>query len=485
MAMPRSLRPTLTFLVGGILLTAGMGFSLFNTPIIPLQSGLSYLIFENNYSYNTTITLESGDELTVYARIYEDVNVSLVLRTALGDILAENHSYDSNQLLSINMKVSASDDYVISLYENQSSEYSTFRLFMIRILSTPIHPYFMFGLALVIPGIIITAVGLRDIYPKKKYPTSWEILEWYHIILPISSLATLGAVFFLFNQIPLGFMFQDWQTILFFSLFTVLHVVLVLLTTSVVKGKSLLFYSWSLLITAIIWSFTANFLLSNGSRTFLPFLDFSDPDTYYLAESWIIHFDAFASQMQLLIILMFTFYAIIGSYENYTAQIYLQSAIPLTPETLKEKGLDELQQKLRTLIKKNKFEGFFRLLRMRDPEASVILYYLLRHHIDENIQTMTLHALLSSHSDILSKTIYERKTVQDILAPLGYVTFEEGRIRNIKLQVRSSEISRLIRLLRAYIRRETQEKLEEAVGVTELRKRKMKFAGLTREESAP
>jgi len=482
MSLPKPLRPTLVLLIGGVLLTAGIGFSLFNNQIIPLQSGLSYLIFENNYSYNTTIPLESGDELTVYARIYENVNVSLVLRTMLGSILAENHSSDSNQLLSISTKVNASDDYTISVYENQSTKYATFRLFMIRSLSVPTYPYFAFGLALAVPGIIITALGFRDIYPRKKYPTSWEFLEWHHIILPITSFASLGAVLFLFNQLPLSFMFQDWQSILLFSIIVILNIVLVLLTISILKGRSLLIYSWSLLIIAILWSFIANFLLSYGSRTILPFLDFSDPETYYLAESWIIHFDAFAFQMQLLIIIMFMFYAVTGSYENYKTRIYLESTIPLTPETLKEKGLDELQQKLRILIKKKKFESFFGVLRMRNLEASVILYCLLRHYIDENIQTMTLHGLLSAHSDIFSKTIYERKTVQDILAPLGYVTFEEGRIKNIKLQIERSEVSRLIRILKSYIRRESKDKLEELVGVAELRKRKIKFAGLTQDE---
>ncbi|MFX0096991.1 MAG: hypothetical protein ACFE7E_04440 [Candidatus Hodarchaeota archaeon] len=484
MSLPKPLRPTLILLIGGVLLTAGIGFSLFNNQIIPMQSGLSYLIFENNYSYNTTIGLESGDELTVYARIYENVNVSLVLKTMLGSILAENHSSDANQLLSISTNVNASDNYTISVYENQSTKYSTFRLFMIRSLSVPIHPYLAFGLTLAVPGIILTALGFRDIYAKKKYPASWEILEWHHIVLPVASFASLGAVLFLFNQLPLSFMFQDWQTILFFSIIVILNIVLVLLTTSMLKGRTLLIYSWALLIVAIIWSFTASLLLSYGSRTILPFLDFSDPETYYLAESWIIHFDAFAFQMQLLILIIFMFYAVTGSYENYKTQIYLESAIPLTPETLKEKGLDELKQKLRTLIKKKKFEGFFRMLRMRDLEASVILYYLLRHYIDESIQTMTLHGLLSAHPDIFSKTIYERKTVQDILAPLGYVRFEEGRIRNIQLRIELSEVSRLVKLLKSYIRRETKEKLEELVGVSELRKRKIKFAGLPQDEDA-
>ncbi|MEM2907117.1 MAG: hypothetical protein QW739_03455, partial [Candidatus Odinarchaeota archaeon] len=106
-----------------------------------------------------------------------------------------------------------------------------------------------------------------------------------------------------------------------------------------------------------------------------------------------------------------------------------------------------------------------------------ILYIVIREYVDKGVCEFTYHKLITEYGDLFNKKLYERKPVELILTPLGFVEQPLGRFKFFKLNTEVQEIKFIVKSLNRPKGLDFAKMLEAASGIEELRTRKLKFSG--------
>jgi hypothetical protein len=377
-----------------------------------------------------------------------------------------------------------SGEYRVTVFENlmapsNRAVYCDVEVMSIITLSYPFRPYLVYGIGLVCAGFA-SLVYSRRIAVNIRKGAEWS--DWRSYSLPtvflISSIgfALLAAWFIVTNSSQTGAV----QGVLLVA-FSATNVYSLLVSMTTLRGRSLLFFLRALLIAALVWIATVSLLIY-----LLP--TFLTSSLYNLAPAVFLNsLQALAGigstifQIETLLAILVFLYCMSFHYGNQRAYRHL-----LDVEAIEAGTLTGLLKKLESALRERNLELFFRMLREKDLESAVLLFFLLSDHVESRANSFTYHGAIMDRRDIFSKDIYERKPVETVLQPLGLVRVTGGeRFKAFRLQADRPNTNRLIALFKELTSKGKKDDIAGWAGVHILRERRMKYAGLKKTENSP
>lgn len=470
-------------IIGFTLLSFGLGLSFYHVPVVP-QDNVTSLIFENSYSQNFSFQLGEGDTLLVGVKSYATANLTLLLTHGVDpQPLLVLMASASSSLVNFSYRATGAGEYKVIVFENLTdpsnrATYCDVEVMSITALSSPVRPYLVYGITLVCAGLI-SLIYSRKTRVKVSEAKEWS--EWRSYALPtvflVSSIgfALLSSWFITISPSQMGI--TEDVLLLVFSAANV-YSLLVAMTT--LQGGSLLVFLRTLLIAIIVWIATVSLLIYLLPSIFASSLYYWDPLVFLKSLQGLANMGSTLFQVETLVIILVIFYCLSFHYGNQRVYSCLLEVQAVEAGTLKG-----LFRKLESTLRKKNLEEFFNRLREEDLEASVFLFFLLSDHIASGVNSFTYHSAIADRREIFSKDIYERKPVEKVLQPLGYMkVIGEERFKTFKLQTNRPSVSRLVALFKEIGNRGEKEDLARWAGVSLLKERRKKYSGLTKEKES-
>ncbi|MEM2108924.1 MAG: hypothetical protein QW327_00300 [Candidatus Odinarchaeota archaeon] len=461
-------------LIGIILLTVGLSFTIYNKALVNEARELYTLSIENGYTANFTINLNYNDRVLIYISPFKQVNYTLTIKTSNATtVINSTQIYNKTLLITVN----SSETHRFSLNELPPFQYTQIRFEMVRYANEPVNTYIVFGLPLTIIGVLLSILGFRELgFLKIKIGgrPSYSLKEFSLIIAGVMS---YSLIIIMLQRFPIGLIFQDWLIIGLLLFVSLMNIILIYLISMILTGDKLKLFSILLVALAYLWiPLSLTFLIQSQAIVF----NYYDPDnslSFELIKDFAVNYTSIYFQIILLVLIFPLFYIYLGYNWGKSISIDTGSSqenqLPTTPLTL-------LKNQLIDSVHKKDAASFFKILREESIEASAILYIVIREYVDKGVCEFTYHKLITEYSDLFNKKLYERKPVEHFLAPLSLVEQPSGRFKFFKLNTDAQEIKFIVKSFNQHKNLEFAKFLEDASGVGELRERKLKFSGSDR-----
>jgi hypothetical protein len=470
-----------TFLIiGCILLSFGAGLSFYYIPVAA-QDVVAPLALDNGYSKNFTIHLDQGDALLLGAKPYALANISLFLSNANFQPILVFVSSEPGSFLNFSYTASIAGDYKIVVLENltvpsNSPVYCEVEVMSVQVLGSPLRPYVIYGVALVLVGFVSL------LYSRRSRVRTRELDEWYDkkdYFLPILLLAsTIGfaSLFSLYSVLGSNQLGVIGDILL--VTFPALNVYSLLVGIITLQSKPLHIFLRTLLLSIVTWITCFSILVYLLPSILLGYSYTWDLNVFLRSMQGLATLNTVFLEVETLLVIIVLAYCLsyrYGRHRIYSYQLDIQ---------VSETGsLEGLMKKLESTLGKKDLEEFFKKLRDRDLEASALLYFVLSDRVNSGINSFTYHSIISDRREIFSKDIYERDPAQKILQPLGYLKVSgEGRFKTYQLQVDKPIVNRLITLFKNITPTTKKDNVAKWAGVDLLKQRRMRYSGLLKED---
>jgi hypothetical protein len=469
-----------TFLIiGCILISFGAGLSFYYTPIAA-QDTVTTLAADNNYSNNFTMHLDQGDRLVLGAQPYALANLTLVLESTDSKPILVYMTSEAGALLNLTFVATVSGNYGIVVLENLTTTSNRgldcdVGIMSILVLGSPARPYLVYGIALILVGLVAL------LYSRRSGIKSGKLEGWYDrkdYFLP--SLLVLSAIGFasLFSMyVALGSdQFGELGNILL-VVFSAMNAYSLLVGVITLQGKPLLVFLRALLLSIVAWILSASILIDLLPSVLLEYSYTWDLGLFLRSMQGLSAMDSIFVEVEAILAVVVLVYCLSYRYGRHRIYTY-----QLDVELVEAGTLSGVAKKLGNSLGKKDLEGFFVKLRSQDLEASVFLYYILLDHINSGTNSFTYHSTIAERREVFSKDIYERDPAQKILQPLGYLKVSgEGRFKTYQLRVDQPIVGKLIALYRSAVSPEEKSNLSRWAGVDQLKQRRMRYSGLLKE----
>jgi hypothetical protein len=472
-----------TFLIiGFILISFGAGLSFYYTPIAAADTGTT-LSADNSYSYNFTIHLDQGDRLVLGVQPSTPANLTLVLDGTDSKPILTYMTSEPGSLLNLTFAATIPGNYRIVVLENLTTTSNRgvdcdVGIMSIQVLGGPARPYLVYGIALIIVGL------LALLYSRRSGIKTGELEGWYNrrdYVLPsLLVVSTIGFVSLFSTYVALGVdRFGELGDILLVA-FSALNAFSLLVGVITLQGKPLLVFLRALLLSIVSWILGASILINLLPSVLLGYSLTWDLSLFLKSMQGLAAMDSIFVEVEAILAIVVLVYCL--SYRYGRHQIYTYQ---LDVELVEAGTLSGVAKKLGTSLGKKDLQGFFEKLRSQDLEASVFLYYILFDHVNSGTNSFTYHRTIAERREVFSKDIYERDPAQKILQPLGYLRVSgEGRFKTFQLRADQPIVSKLIALYRGATSITEKSDLSKWAGVDLLKQRRMRYSGLLKEEES-
>ena len=471
-----------TFLIiGCILLSFGLGLGFYSVPI-KAQDSVTTLDSSNTYSQNLLIHLDRGDILVIGVKPYALANVSLLLVDPNSHPIAEYQPTEPGAILNFTYTTTASGEYVVQVLENLTDPANRavncqLEAMSIVSLIDPARPYIIYGLILVVVGIV-SLLFSRRVSVRTRDPGEWYEPRGYILpsLLLVSTIgfAALFSIYMLNGYTQLGTIGD-----VLLVAFSALNICALLLGATTLQDKPLMVFLRSLFICIAVWFATLSILVALLPSVFLQSTPYWDLGVFLASMEGLASLNSAFSQIVTLVVILVIAYCLSYRYGKHRIYSYQVEAELVDAGTLRE-----LLRELETAIGRKDLGEFFRKLKDKDLEASVFLFYILSDHANTGTTSFTYHSIISDRRDVFSKDIYERDPAQKTLKPLGFLKVSgAGRFRRHRLQIREPMVNRLINLFKEEVEKGDMDSLSKSAGADLLKERRMRYAGQLKEKN--
>jgi hypothetical protein len=472
-----------TFLIiGCILISFGAGLSVYYAPITA-QDTVTPLSIDNNYSNNLTIHLDPGDRLLLGVKPYALANLTLVLDGTDSKPILVYTTSEPGSFLNLTYSATISGSYRIVVLENLTTPSNTgidcqIEVMSLQILGTPSRPYLVYGILLIIVGLVSL------LYSRRSGIRTGELEEWHStgdyalpslLIASAIGFASLFTSYAVLGPSPFGSLGDILLIVI-----PALNVCSLLVGTITLQGRSLHIFLRALLVSIALWILSVSILAYLLPSTLLGYSYTWDLNLFLRAMQGLDTLNSTFIEIETILAIVVLAYCLCyryGRHRIYTFQLGVESVEAGT--------LSGTAKKLKNALGKKDLEGFFEKLRNQDLEASVFLYFVMLDHAKSGINSFTYHRTISDRREVFSKDIYERDPAQKVLQPLGYLRVSgEGRFKIFQLRVDNPIVSRLIELYKNAASTMNETSLAKWAGVDLLKQRRMRYSGLLKEDAS-
>jgi hypothetical protein len=472
-----------TFLIiGCILLSFGAGLSFYYVPLTA-QDTVGSLATDNDYLSNFTIHLDQGDILLLGVKPYALANITLVLNDAYSRPILVYKAIELGALLNFTYAASIAGDYKVIVLENLTTPSNRgvdceVEVMSIQVLGTPIRPYLIYGIVLVLVGL------LSLLYSRRSGVKTHELEEWHvrrDYLLPsllVASAIGFASLFSLY--VVLGSNQVGLLGDILLAVFPALNSFSLLVGVITLQGKPLLIFLRGLLLSIATWILSMSVLVYLLPPAFLGYSYTWDLNVFLRSMQGLATLNSVFLEIETILVVLVLAYCLSYRYGRHRIYTY-----QLDIEVVETGTLSGLMKKLENSLAKKNLEEFFEKLRNHDLEASAFLYFILSDHVNSGTSSFTYHSTISDRREVFSKDIYERDPAQKVLQPLGYLKISgEGRFKKFQLQADKPIVNRLITLYRNTATTAEKSSLAKWAGVDLLRQRRMRYSGLLKEDES-
>ncbi|MHA1410602.1 MAG: hypothetical protein ACTSQY_09920 [Candidatus Odinarchaeia archaeon] len=476
MAHRKSFKLGIFAFIGCILFTVGIGFTLYHNPLATNSNSLYFLSLENNYTANITLSLNAGEQVLLHISPFSNINYTLTILNSEGVVLIKNSTELTTGIL--NIIINSSDVYLFSLSELPPFEYTQLLFEIFITLNYPAYSFITVGVPLILGGILLTVLGYKEINFLRKKIDIYYHFEKKELLLIVGAMTTYALTLVLIHGFLSDILLSNWLMVTLFVALTIVNIIIVYETSIIFKENKLRIFTIFLLLLAYTWPIISFILVSETGRMIFNFYISGYLTDFSLIRSFMANYRSLYFQTLVFILIIPTFYVSI----SYTQGANALNAIEELEEKIKSRNLTEdftiFKNILTTPLRKGDLTAFFLELSENNIEASALLYLFIKEYVVKKTNTFTYNKMLIEHKDLFNKKLYDRKPVETLLLPLGYVNVSEGRFKFFSLNLESEEIRRIISLFSKIEDSDSISELESAAGLSKLKDRKLRYSGL-------
>ncbi len=458
-------------LLGIILLAAGLPLTLYNRCLAVEVSGVYTASFENSYSFNITVFLNQGDRLLLYISPLKQVNYSLTVKNSWESIVLNSTPLDKTLLIQVNF----TELHTLLVRELPPFQYAQIRFEVIRFTNTPLYNYIFIGLPLTVAGATLSFTGFRSVkFLKGASQTAGDLSIKYLSTLILFLLSYISMALILPNFI-IDVIFQNWFTIILLISLSLINIISVYkISINFASGK-FRFLPLLLLSLAYLWMPLSITLLLQSQLLVFNYYEPNNILSFNLIHEFTLNYTSIYFQMILFILIPPVFYVYLSS--TILQSRYFEQSAELNRKPVEENTLLSLKNSLIDSINNRDLVEFFNLLKNISLEAAAILFIIVKDYVERKIREFTYHKLISEYNELFNKKLYERKPVELILSPLGFINQSYGRFKIFQLNTEIKEVNFIVNQLSLFKAESKLSILESAAGLNELRERKIRFSG--------
>ncbi len=459
-------------LIGVILLASGLSLTLYHRVASVEVTGFYTVSLENGYSFNMTLLLNKGDRLLIYISPLKQVNYSLTIENSFEIMFLNAVQIDKTLLVNVNF----TEPHIILVSEHPPFQYTQIRFEIIRFTSTPSYNYIFLGVPLTVTGLTLSFTGLREFkFFRKRLGNGlrFNLAEFSLIAVFLLSYAFMTL---LLPDFIISVIFQNWVTIILLIFFSTVNMISVYRCSMKFTGEKSRLFSILLTALAYLWVSTSIILLLQSQILVLEYYEPGSIIVFNLIREFTLNYSIIYFQIMIFNLIPSVFYIHL-SY-SWLQGSYLEYSTGLNQPPVEENPLTVLKNNLTASLNKRDLAGFFNLLKEASLEASVILFLVVREYVEGGGFEFTYHKLILEYSGLFNKKLYERKPVERVLIPLGFIKPSSGRVKIFRLNTGLEEVGFIVNLLNTAIDNNVLSLVEAAAGVGELRERKIKFSGV-------
>ncbi|MEM2907118.1 MAG: hypothetical protein QW739_03460, partial [Candidatus Odinarchaeota archaeon] len=350
-------------LIGIILLTVGLSFTIYNKALVNEARELYTLSIENGYTANFTINLNYNDRVLIYISPFKQVNYTLTIKTSNATtVINSTQIYNKTLLITVN----SSETHRFSLSELPPFQYTQIRFEMVRCTSEmvryanePAYTYIVFGLPLTIIGALLSILGFRELGFLKIKSGGHPSYSLKEFSLILAGVTFYSLIIIMLQRFPIGLISQDWLVIILLLFFSLMNIILIYLISMILTGDSLKLFSILLVALAYLWIPLSLTFLIQSQVAVLNYYDPVNPLSFELIRDFAVNYASIYFQIVLLVLIFPLFYVYLSYNWGKSVSIDVGSSQENPPSTV---PLALLKKKLTDSVHKKSVAEFFKTL---------------------------------------------------------------------------------------------------------------------------